>query len=71
MEKKIEPTLHELYPYLTEKELAEVEGTFERYLTLVLRIFERLESEPNPQAGQLTRNNGTLPCTALGSKSSK
>jgi hypothetical protein len=39
------PTLKELYPQLNDKQLGEVEESLERYLTLALRIFERLESE--------------------------
>lgn len=45
MDKKPAPTLRDLYPHLNEEQLAEVEDTWERYLALVLRIFERLESE--------------------------
>jgi len=64
------PTIRDLYPHLTEKQLAEVEDILERYLTLVLRIFERTETETYPQVGQLTRYTGTLPCTPPRSKSS-
>jgi hypothetical protein len=42
-----ELTILDLYPQLTENELAEAEDNLERYLTLVLRIFERLELETN------------------------
>lgn len=44
MEQKI-PTIHELYPHLTDEECALAEDNIERYLALVLRIFERLETE--------------------------
>ena len=57
------PTIRDLYPHLTERELAEAEDNIERYLTVVLRIFERLESEATSVAGPLTAETGTLPCT--------
>lgn len=50
------PTLQELYPHLNHEELAEVEDTFERYLTLLWRIFERVENE----ADQLTAKEGEV-----------
>ena len=39
------PTIRDLYPHLNDEQLAEVEETWDRYLELVLRIFERSESE--------------------------
>jgi len=39
------PTIRDLYPNLTDEQLIEVEETLDRYLELVLRIFEHLESE--------------------------
>jgi len=39
-----------LYPHFTQSELAETEDILERYVVLVLRVFERMESEANPQA---------------------
>jgi hypothetical protein len=45
--KKLAPTIRDLYPHFTEKDLAEAEDNLERYLTLVLRIFERMELETN------------------------
>ena len=50
------PTLRDLYPHLNEQQLAEVEDTFERYLALVWRIFERVEA----QAGHLTANSDEI-----------
>lgn len=70
MDTKSTPTIHDLYPHLTEKQLAEAEHILERYLALVLRIFERAESETNPHGDHLTRYNGMLPCTPPRSKSS-
>jgi hypothetical protein len=65
---KEEPTIRDLYPHLSDAELLEAENNIERYLALVLRIFDHAEA--NPQADLLTENNGTLACTPLGSKSS-
>lgn len=42
---KKSPTIRDLYPHLNDEQLAEVEEAWDRYLELVLRIFERLESE--------------------------
>jgi hypothetical protein len=58
MEKKPAPTIRDLYPHFTDEQLAEAEDAHDRYLAIVLRIFERLESE----AGQLTPGTGELPC---------
>ena len=63
MDKKPAPTIRNLYPHFTDRELAEAEDNLDRYLTLVLRIFERVESERNAQVGQLTAGTGTLRCT--------
>ena len=61
---KITPakTIRDLYPNLTDEQLAEVEDTWERYLALVLRIFERLESQADAPAGHLTPDAGEIPC---------
>ncbi len=67
---KSTPAIRELYPNLSEKELAEAEDNMERYIALVLRIFERTENEANPQADHLTAETGTLACTPPGTKSS-
>jgi hypothetical protein len=63
MEENPSPAIHDLYPELTETELAEAEDNLERYAALVLRILERTQSERNPQPTPLTRHDGTLPCT--------
>ena len=52
--------IRDLYPHFSEKDLVEAEGNLERYLSLVLRIFERIESETAPRADQLTPTVGTL-----------
>lgn len=60
-------TIRDLYPHYTDEELAEAEDNLERYLTLVLRIFERRELE---KTGQLTEDTDTLSCEATASNSS-
>ncbi len=62
MDKKPPPTLRDLYPDLNDEQLAEVEDTWERYLALVLRIFERLESQTDSSANHLTQKANELPC---------
>ena len=59
MEKKAVPTIRDLYPRFNEQELREAEDNLDRYLALVLRIFERLESE-SQQTDQLTSSISTL-----------
>ena len=58
MEKKPAPTIRDLYPHFTDEQLAEAEDAHDRYLAIVLRIFERLELE----AAQLTPGAGAIPC---------
>ena len=53
MSKKNDPTTRDLYPDFSEKELVEAEDNLDRYLALVLRIFERTESQMDPQANPL------------------
>jgi len=60
-------TIRDLYPHYTAEELAEAEDNLERYLTLVLRIFERRELE---KLGQLTEDSDTLSCETPASNSS-
>ena len=62
-----EPTIRDLYPNYTDEELAEAEDNIERYLALVLRIYERRELE---RAGRLTESSGAVPCEAADSNSS-
>lgn len=62
MEKKPAPTLRDLYPDLNDGQLAEVEDSLERYLALVLRIYDRLESQTDAPVPHLTPNMGELPC---------
>lgn len=45
-----EITLESLYPTLSPAELAEVEATLERYLQLMLRMYERIIADPKSYA---------------------
>ena len=58
MSKDPAPTIRDLYPNFEERELTEAEDNLDRYLALALRIFERVESDP--QADALTAGAGTL-----------
>ena len=62
MDNKPTPTIRDLYPDLNDEQLAEVEDTWERYLALVLRIFERLESQPDLPVVHLTPDAKEIPC---------
>lgn len=42
---KSKTTIGELYPELSDDELTEVERNLDRYVELIFRIYERLESE--------------------------
>jgi len=64
MDQNSTPTLRSLYPYLNDEQLAEVEDSLERYLALVLRIFERLESQTDFPAADLTTDTDKIPCDA-------
>lgn len=45
-----EVTLRELYPHLTEAELQDVERRLDDFLVLALRIWTRIESDPQALA---------------------
>jgi hypothetical protein len=45
MERKSFTAIRDLYPHLNEGQLLEAEQNIERYLNLMLRIIERVESE--------------------------
>jgi hypothetical protein len=64
MVNKPAPTIRDLYPDLSEAELAQVEDSLEQYLALVLEIFEHLESEADAEAGHLTPDSGEIPCNS-------
>lgn len=59
---KPEPAIRNLYPHLSDEQLAQVEDNLERYLALVLRIFEREESQVDSPAGELTADTDAIPC---------
>jgi hypothetical protein len=67
LDKKPVLTIRDLYPNFTEQELAEAEDNLERYLTLVLSIFERRELE---RAEQLTEDSDAIPCEVSASNTS-
>ena len=67
MEKNTTPTLRDLYPNLSEQELAQAEDNLDRYIALVLGIFERVELDPQPAT--LAPNVGTLLCNSPRSES--
>jgi hypothetical protein len=62
-------TIRDLYPHLTEKGLAEAEDNLERYLTLVLRIYERIQADPASYARlrTLTEKIRAVSCKPSGS----
>ena len=66
LDKKPAPTIRDLYPHFTDEQLAEAEDAHDRYLAIVLRIFERLELE----ATQLTAGTGAIPCSSSDSEAS-
>lgn len=63
MDNKLSATLRDLYPNLSDEQLAEVDDTWERYLALVLRIFERLESQTDSPASHLTQKLNEIRCS--------
>lgn len=44
------PSLRDLYPEMNEAELRQAEENLERYLALVLRIFDRVRGDPQAYA---------------------
>ena len=50
MDKKAAPTIRDLYPNLSEKEIAVAEDNLEQYLLLMLRIYERIQGDPESYA---------------------
>jgi hypothetical protein len=60
MDKKPATTIRRLYPDLSDEKLTQAEDGLERYLALVLRIFERLESEADSTAVPLTPDTDAI-----------
>jgi hypothetical protein len=60
-----EPTIATLYPDLNEEQVRMVGDNMEQYLILVLRIYERICTDPATYAQfkVLTAAEGTLDCT--------
>ena len=52
MKNNSEVDIENLYPNLDNDELKEAEKNLDRYLEIVIRIFDRLESEPDNEATQ-------------------
>lgn len=48
--KEDEISIESLYPGFSKSELEEIEDTWDRYVSLMLRIYERLESDPEAYA---------------------
>jgi hypothetical protein len=63
------PTIRTLYPELNDDDSRQAEDNLEQYLLLVLRIYERITSDPASYAQfrTLLERNGTLSCTPPGS----
>ena len=63
------PTLEALYPFADDAQKREAEGSLDEYLTLVLRMYERITSDPQEytRLRTLIKCTGTLSCTPPGS----
>jgi hypothetical protein len=53
--KQKEPSIHDLFPDLSEEQLNQVEGTFHDYLEVAWRIYERIERESPEVFDRLNR----------------
>ena len=66
MENYKEMTIRDLYPHLNEEQLKEAEENLERYLELVLRIYERIHNDPEAysafKALTASRQNPKIKC---------
>lgn len=62
MNKNSVSSIQDLYPHFTAEQLAEVEDAYDRYLTLVLRIFERVEAQMVPQVDSLSPDTVLVSC---------
>lgn len=50
---KENPTIHDLYPHLNETQLKETEENLDRYLEVVLQIYEHLERDQTLTASKI------------------
>lgn len=55
----IDTALRELYPQLSDDKLEEVQHTLDRYLDLILRIYNRLEGDGLLPSASLTEGNSS------------
>jgi hypothetical protein len=53
-------TIRDLYPQMTEEELAVAEANLRRYVALIVRIYDRLQSEGKSWPRSLNRADLTL-----------
>jgi hypothetical protein len=49
-QKKTPTSIRDLYPHLSEEKLKEAEENLDRYLVLSIRIYERIQSDPEAYA---------------------
>jgi len=67
MEPKRRITIRDLYPHMTDEELAVAEANLERYVALIVRMHDRLKSEgkmwPAEESADLTvyGSDSTIP----------
>lgn len=62
MDQESHITLRDLYPTLSDEQLAEAEITFWRYIAVMVRIYERVRAEQGPEAStRLVNGDLTVP----------
>lgn len=49
---EVPPSIRDLYPELTDEELEEAKTNLKRYVTLALRIFERVRDDQEQQSSR-------------------
>lgn len=53
-------TIRDLYPHMTEEQLAVAEANLKRYVAVIVRIYDRLQAEGRPWPKPLNRTDLTL-----------
>jgi len=53
-------TIRDLYPHMSEEELAGAEANLRRYVAVIVRIYDRLQAEGKPWPKPLNRTDLTL-----------
>lgn len=48
--RKPSPEIRKVYPYFTDQQLIKAEDTLDKYVGLMLEIYERLDKDPNRDA---------------------